>query len=760
MHNFKDTKKELLLGFFSLFLSTQTNAQKLQNIINYYNGNKIATSTKLPFKEGSFVDNRNQKWNVDILKKEVDTQNETTDYIIKFTLQSAKADQVSLGVSFTFNEWSEDNFVFVPSIVYAGNRFEKKKMNYPPYWYEPDEWELNMPTTTPEVPSLEKHKDYGKIELTTGNAATPLMAFHSTNKNKSWMVQTLQKNQWGNFGYFIEEDKIKEEAIFSIMSPAVRETRATITGLVPSEDNGANLQKGDVVEIKFRTYKQSKSSLQDMYTLFLEKRKDLNPISYDYAVMPFSEGWRTMNELFKNNRWDESIQMYSLTKPGSNEGWNQIWQLGWVGGGQATLPLILKGDDYDVQCSMKNLNSIFERTQAPTGFFYIYGNGKEFKSFGYGKPLENNETFVRSQGDFLYMAQRQFIELKRRNKEVPSAWYQSLKKQADAFLNLWNKYKQVGQFVNIETGEICVGRSTSGGIVPAGLALASRTYNDKKYLVAAEGLADKFYIDYVKNGYTCGGPGEILSSPDSESAFGLFESFSVLYEITNNRKWLKYAKELLPICASWVVSYDYEFPEKSIMKQIGTHSTGAVWASIANKHGAPCICTWSGESLLKYFRATNDKYAIELLKDIAHGLPQYISHNDRVIGNMEPGGGCERVNLSDWEGKGAIGGNIFASCAWVEVGAMLSFTQLPSIYVQKDKGLVEVFDHLKVQTINHNDNEMELKITNLTKYDADAPVYIETSKEAKRSNYAITDINKIQNVHIKANQSVTIKIKK
>ena len=158
--------------------------------------------------------------------------------------------------------------------------------------------------------------------------------------------------------------------------------------------------------------------------------------------------------------------------------------------------------------------------------------------------------------------------------------------------------------------------------------------------------------------------------------------------MTGNRKWLVCAKDLLPVCASWVVSYDFQFPEHSIMHQINAHSTGSVWASAANKHSAPAICTWSGESLLKYYRATGDKYAIELLKDISHGVPQYISHKDRMVGNLEPGGVCGRVNLSDWEGKRNVGGNLFASCAWVEVAAMLTVTQLPSIYVQKDKGLM------------------------------------------------------------------------
>ena len=109
---------------------------------------------------------------------------------------------------------------------------------------------------------------------------------------------------------------------------------------------------------------------------------------------------------------------------------------------------------------------------------------------------------------------------------------------------------------------------------------------------------------------------------------------------------------------------------------------------MANKHGAPGICTWSGDCLLKYYRATGDKYALDLLVDISHGLPQYVSRKDRQIGNMPPGGSCERVNLSDWEGKSGVGGNIFASCSWVEAAIALTAVEIPSIYIQPDKDLL------------------------------------------------------------------------
>ena len=739
-----------------LFTFYEINAQEHKVLINHYDGTEIKCTRYFPMKDGRFNDDISGIWDISVDSTAVDERCTTIDYTVNCRLVEGSASQVSVGVEFLFNDWSSENFVFVPSIVYNGNRFNRKTMNYPPYWYDESEWKVDMPTTTTLVPSLEKYSDKGVIELTTGNASTPLMSFYSPGNSFSWMVQTTQGHALGDFGYFIREDKQAGKASFSVMSPAVRKKRATGIGFTDSGDRGADLNPGDSVEIRFRIYRERSSSLSDMYSLFLRARKDLNPSHTDYAVMLFSEVWDVMDNLFQKERWNDDIDMYCLTKPGSNRNWNQIWQLGWVGGGQVTLPILLSGDAEGIERSIKNLNAIFTKTQAPSGMYYAYGNGTEFKSFGFGKAFENNETFVRSQGDFLYMAQLQFEQIIRMGRKIPQSWYTSLRKQADAFLSLWKKYGQVGQFVDIENGKICIGGSTAGAIVPAGLAMASRTFGDKEYLYVAEELGEKFYRDYVLKGYTTGGPGEILSTPDSESAFALFESYTVLYDITGDRKWLTYLKELLPICASWVVSYDFNFPKGSVMSDIGAHSTGAVWASVANKHGAPAICTWSGESLLKYCRATGDRYALELLKDIAHGVPQYISHKDRPIGRMEPGGACERVNLSDWEGKRNIGGNLFASCSWVETATMLTVTQIPGIYVQKDAGLVEVFDHVTAEITGHDGYKLKLKVSNPTRYNATVRIYCETAEEARNGIYSIKDESKIRTVRIRKNSSVDI----
>lgn len=715
------------------------NAQSLKPVsgdiipfISSYEGTQVKNKTSLSLQTQENIQTGSHAgWKMTVHKKSVSNEPDATDYELTWELEEGHADDIVVGVDFAFRDWSVDNYVFVPAIVYDGNRFDVKNIGYPPYWYDKSEWRKDMPTTTTVQPTLgKKGSGAAQIELTTGNASTPLMAFYAPDKKKAWMVQTTQGNNNGNHGLTIAENDTKTESVFTITSPAVREKRAVGAGFAASGDEAADYKQGDAVSIRFRVYTFPAKSLNDLYQRFLKARKGYNPVNRR-EDLPFSEAWKLVNNLYQTERWDEDIDMYWLSKVGGNPSWNFIWQLGWVGGGQNTLPIMMKGGEQGRERSKKNIEVIVSKSQARSGLFNAYGNGKEFVSFGFGSPLKNNESLVRSQGDWLYMALRQFDYLESEGEVVPAHWKSALQKQADAFVRLWEREGQFGHFVDVETGDICIGNSTAGAIVCGGLALASQKYSNPKYLEVAKLAGRKYYTDYVRKGYTTGGPGEILSTPDSESAFGLFEAYMALYEVTGDKEWLKYCSELLPVCASWTVSYDFNFPGQSDMEKIDARSCGAVWASVANKHGAPGICTWSGDCLLKYFRATGNRYALDLLTDIAHGATQYISREDYPIGKMPPGGSCERVNLSDWEGVGGVGGNIFASCSWVECAMALTVTELPGIYVQPDKDVLTVFDNIRAERVKSEKGRYVLKLTNPTRFPAEVTIFSETGKEAR-----------------------------
>ena len=673
------------------------------------------------------------------------------DVDFTWTLEAGSAARCAVAVAFEFDDWTPDSFVFAPAAVYNGNRFAFKDIPWPTYllYGDPQEQRLDAPTTVNDCPRL-KQEGPGRIDLTTGSVATPLLGFHSPTQARGWMVMTTQGNRLGNHGLSIDENTDQTAATFMITSPAIRQTRADGSHLIsPSGDAPVDWRAGDSASIKCRIYAFDAPCVTDFLRRFREVRKALNPSSRE-ETLPHSEAWKLLGTLYRNHRWDEEAALYRLNDPGQ-ERIVQIWQLGWVGGGQVTLPLLQFGNQETRERAWRNLDTIFSKSQAKSGFFYTLGDGKRFLSDKSRPHVVHNLILLRKNADWLYMAQKQFqiIEtvgdlecggltpllstpVDAPTLTVPLTWKGRLRRLADAFVRIWQAHGQFGQWADVETGELKVGGSTNCAILCGALALASRTFKDTRYLDVAEESARKYYQDYVLKGYTCGGPAEALSCPDSESAFALLESFMTLHEITGNSEWVQCAADLIPICASWTVSYDFLFPPDSALGRINAHSCGSVWASVQNKHSAPGICTWSGDSLLKYYRATGDRFALDLLADIVHGITQYISREDRPVGTMKPGGICERVNLSDWEGTENVGGHIFDSCSWCETAALLTIAQIPGLYIRPDLGEFTVFDHITAEEIESTPGTLKLKLANPTPFTAAIRVLVETAADRKQ----------------------------
>jgi hypothetical protein len=282
--------------------------------------------------------------------------------------------------------------------------------------------------------------------------------------------------------------------------------------------------------------------------------------------------------------------------------------------------------------------------------------------------------------------------------------------------------------VDAETGNLLIGGSTAGAVVPGGLVRASQYFNEPRYLKVAEAAARRYYEKCVLAGLTTGGPGDALSAPDSESCFALIESFVALLEVTGDAFWKQAARDTVRQAATWVMAYDYRFPDGSSLARSCARSTGAVWANVQNKTPAPGICTSSGDALLRLWRATGDVLALDLLREIAHSLPQFISRADRQLSPaMSPGWMCERVNTSDWEGAAGVGGNLFGSSSWVETALMLTTWEIPGLYVQPDRGFHRVFDHILAEEAEHTGNSLTLRLTNPTAFDAAVKVLCENA---------------------------------
>ena len=673
------------------------------------------------------------KWRCWIKTWKVPGCQDAIDFIARFELVEGVAKQANAGIIFAFDDWSADNYVLMPAAVYNGNRFESRKMKYPPLVTDAANIGSDVSTIVSDIPRLNLHEGRSEIQLLARDLATPAIGFYAPKTEKGFWCLNDEHTQHGPVGIFIKENDDRSRGEITITSPGVRED-VQYTGCNTqsvSEDRGADLQTGDEVVLRMRLFVFDCPEIQSLYDYFIKIRKDLTgSVSLKYEL-PFSEAWKILEEKYNRDNWKKDKGFYAV---GIGDSPSQTWQIGWVGGMMATYPLIFTGNEISRRRALRNFDFVFPKGQGSFGFFHGTGDGERW----YGDDMRPRYShakkwhLIRKSADALYFIIKQFLLFRNLQHAIKpkDAWLNGTKKCADAFAALWKRSGQFGQFVDVDTGDIIVGGSTSASTAPAGLALASQYFNCGKYLEVAIASADYYYDNFVRKGLTTGAPGDALQCPDSESAFGLLESFIVLYEVTGDDGWIKKACDIAHQCTTWVTSYDFNFPSESLFGRLKMSSIGTVWANTQNKHSAPGICTLSGLSLFKLYRATNDPFYLELIREIAHSLPQYVSRADRPIGEMPPGWINERVNLSDWEGKKRIGGIFHGSC-WPEVSTMLTCAELPGVYIQSDTALVCVLDNIDAALIKNTKDKLTVEFTNPTRFKASVKVFVENSTDTK-----------------------------
>jgi hypothetical protein len=203
----------------------------------------------------------------------------------------------------------------------------------------------------------------------------------------------------------------------------------------------------------------------------------------------------------------------------------------------------------------------------------------------------------------------------------------------------------------------------------------------------------------------------------------MLESLISLFEITGEIEWLDYAEKTAALCATWMMSYDFDFPAESTFGKLNMKSTGSVWASTQNMSSTPGICTFSGDALFKLYRATGQEDYLDMIYDLAHNITQYVSTIERPISVLKEGWVNERVNTSDWEGKEKVG-EVFRSSTWADISVMLTYMEIPGIYINRETDEICVFDH--VEAIYNQD---QLTIHNPTNHSAKIRIFIDTDPE-------------------------------
>jgi hypothetical protein len=620
-------------------------------------------------------------------------------------------------ISVELRAWSRDNYITLPGACYAGNRFSSRRAAYPPLLTEPADIGPHVPPIVPDIPRLSAGPGPSALRVDAANLAIPAVAVHipAARLGLIWMARTAAGR--GSIALSVAESDDRARGTLAIAAPA-------------REEIAARLHVFDCPDVPA------------LFERLLALRKDLNGATALVHERPFSAAF-SAHETRVNGRWQEKSGFLAA---GDRSTAYSTWQTGWSGGLATTLPLLAAGSSTSRERALATVGFALEGGQAVSGFFHAISDGKTWYDDGFAPPLPARPGatatpappppaykharrwhLVRRTAETLTLLVKHLALLERRPDlragGSTERWAESARRAAEALCKLWERNKQLGQFVDIESGDIVVGGSTSAGIAPAGLALAAAQLKEPRYLLAAKAIGEHYHDRFVRIGLTCGGPGDGLQAPDSQSAAALLDSFMTLYEATRDRIWIDRARAAAHLLASWVIARD----APGGCAGSGTRATGAVYGSAGSDRGSPGHVLASGDALLRLYRATGDVALLELLRDTTHNLAQYLPGPDE---RRPPGddASCAGSDPARWLEPGA-GGVVPTDGAFDALG-LLSYSEVPSIYARVDTAFVFVFDHVTARIKERARGRLVLTVANPTRTDAAVRVLAETAAAA------------------------------
>lgn len=631
---------------------------------------------------------------------------------------SGEAVGAAAGIVLEDMEWSTDNYVLIPGAVYGGNRFHIIRHEYPPPMTGPcpgqDRWALQ----TIDLPGL-RHEGQSHLDQLSIDGAIPGLAVWFPARRKALVLLVPQESSHGPINLEVIESASRDRAQIILAAPGLRHGHEFSvqyhgpTGYAtPSDDRAADLKSGEVIHFEFRLHWIDCADIHSLFEHLFAHRKDCFEDPPLRKEIPFSAVFDIIHRKQNQTNWREQWNLYQTSILGAGDPPSPIllFQSGWCGGVIVNYPLLQDGDATSFDRVLRNLDFLFGAL-SPSGLFYPMFDGTRWVGDNFLTEPDPTKarTLTRRVGDVLTFLVRQFMLLRERGQRdrLRPEWEEKLRRNADTIIAIWRANNDLGQYIDLLSGRVEVCGSTSGALVPAGLVLAARYFDEPAYTTAAAEIASRYRDEDLQRGLTTGGPGDAMQAPDSESVVALVESFILLHEETADADWLQAAHRAALQAASWALSYDYRFPAGTALAEIGAQTRGAWIANAQNKTGVPGICTLSGQGFLRLYRAAGDWRMMELLREVSHSIPQYMGRADKRIPCASSGGNdrydaqpegwiCERVNITRW-GRNEPIGELFAYTTWCEVAMMLVCADLPGVYAEPDTGRILDIDHIEAE---------------------------------------------------------------
>jgi hypothetical protein len=673
---------------------------------------------------------------------------EAVDLYLTFKAK-AGAPAGTLSLTLDFADWSLDNHLVLPGACYAGNRFESRFVGYPPLLVEPADIGPHVPPIITDIPRLNLHPGPSRLEIAAGDLATPALAIFAPEARLGLILLCDPATALGQTGFGIIESDDRARASVAIATPFVRETRRAPGGTSAPHERLPAPRPGQSITLRARAIVFDCAGVALLHERLFAARKVLTGPTARAHTLPFSAAFAA-HEARVNARFVAKQGFFAV---GARDSAYSIWQSGWCGGLAATLPLLAAGTP-ESRARARQTIAFALGGQAPSGFFHAVSDGKTWYDDGFTAPLPPAPPdawpprapayqharwhLTRRTADTLAVLVRQLMLLERQAAAAPRdqlvapvdpAWGEAARRAADALAHLWERHHQLGQFVDVDSGELVVGGSSSAGIAPCALALAAAHFKEPRYLQIAEASARHYFDRFVAAGLTCGGPGDALQCPDSESAAALLESFVAIWEATRDRAWIERARAAAHLLASWVISYDTPPAGRGCPAPGAIRATGAVFTDAQNRAGAPGYVVASGAALFRLYRATGDVAFLDLLRDTVHNLAQYLplAEREKPGATTREADQCARADTAGWLESN---GRIVPAAGQFDAIALLAYTEVPSVYAETDTGFIFAFDHVEARVKERLAGRLVVSLRNPTETDARLRLLAESAAEA------------------------------
>lgn len=490
-----------------------------------YEGTSIAS--KNIFEKGKQLVVSKSVWTSHCLANEVKLSGEES-IDLKYTFQIRKGNLASAGVAvaFDFFNWNIQNYILVPAMIYGGNRFRILPIQYPPYIHNAADRPLDMPVTTTDILHLNEDGSHAKVEMTTGNMATPMFSFFKPATKTGLIILTNQQSGFGNNGMFIEEDADRlaknKKISFIVSAPGVREQRYVMCGRAPSGDKAADWKPGAMVSLQFKIFYFKAGNLMEFYKKVFEKRKALSGQNVFSNTTPYSVAAGLILQHFDKNKWleNDSVAMYN-NHPNSDNPYN--YQIGWNGIPVITYPMVIDLTPERLRRVLLSFHHVYDKSQGKSGLFYAVNMNGKIYGDPHGKMAERPTiAMTRRSMDVLYFGLQSFDLLKKYGyaDSIKPAWDMAMRRCADGLVNVWKKYGQFGQFIDVDNLKMDINGSTAGCAAGAGLALASKYFHNPEYLKVSEEATDLYFNRDFMNGYAGGGAGRNFAISRQRNALG------------------------------------------------------------------------------------------------------------------------------------------------------------------------------------------------------------------------------------------------